>query len=70
MAYLVCSELGLDSGEYTYGYVTHWAGGDQTLVLATAERVRTTSVALLDEQAPIEEREVGNAEEEGLAQTA
>lgn len=70
VAYLLCSELGLDSAAYTLGYVAHWSNGDQALVLATADRARSTSALLLDELAPIEEREVSDVEEEGLAQTA
>jgi hypothetical protein len=38
VAYIVCDTLGLDSGEYSFPYVTRWAEGSSDLVGETAER--------------------------------
>jgi hypothetical protein len=35
VAYIVCAELGIDSAEYTFGYVASWGGGE-----GAADRVR------------------------------
>jgi hypothetical protein len=39
VAYIVCDALGLDSGDYSFPYVTRWAEGSSDLVKETAERV-------------------------------
>jgi hypothetical protein len=36
-AFLVCSELGLASGAYSFPYVATWAGGDMGVVTAAAD---------------------------------
>lgn len=33
IAYVVCSHFGLDTGDYSFGYVAGWAGGQDTEVL-------------------------------------
>lgn len=38
VAFLVCAAVHLDTGEYSFPYVAHWAGGDVLVVSATAER--------------------------------
>ena len=38
VAFVVCDALGLDSGEYSFPYVTRWAEGSKDLVRQTAER--------------------------------
>jgi hypothetical protein len=38
VAYIVCDALGLDSGDYSFPYVTRWAEGSSDLVKETAER--------------------------------
>ena len=41
-AYVVCQRLGLDSGEYSFGYVAGWAGGGDeasNTILASAGRI-------------------------------
>lgn len=43
VAYLVCSQAGLDSGGYTIPYVALWSGGDLRLVADTADRVIDTA---------------------------
>jgi hypothetical protein len=32
VAYIVCDALGLDSGDYSFPYVTRWAEGSEELV--------------------------------------
>lgn len=49
VAYMMCSELGMDTTGYSFGYVAGWSGGDTAKVAATAERVRRVAVATLDE---------------------
>jgi hypothetical protein len=38
VAYIVCDALGLDSGEYSFPYVTGWAEGSTDVVKETAGR--------------------------------
>jgi DNA primase len=38
VAYIVCDALGLESGAYSFPYVTRWAEGSNDLVKQTAER--------------------------------
>jgi antirestriction protein ArdC len=38
VAFIVCDALGLDSGGYSFPYVTRWAEGSEELVKQTAER--------------------------------
>ncbi|MGH2756013.1 MAG: hypothetical protein ACRDLB_16490 [Actinomycetota bacterium] len=38
VAFIVCDALGLDSGEYSFPYVTHWAEGSEEIAKQTAER--------------------------------
>jgi antirestriction protein ArdC len=47
-AYLVCAGFGLNSMEYTLGYVATWSGGDSTQVLATAATVQRCARAILE----------------------
>jgi antirestriction protein ArdC len=46
VAYIVCDALGLDSGAYSFPYVTRWAEGSSDLVKQTAERAKEILVAL------------------------
>jgi hypothetical protein len=39
VAYIVCDAIGLDSGDYSFGYVATWSGGDIEKIKATGERV-------------------------------
>ena len=48
VAYLVCAGFGLDSMEYTLGYVTNWSDGDVDRVLATAVTVQRCARAILE----------------------
>ena len=44
IAYTVCSHYGLDTAEYTFGYVAGWSSGKETKELKNSlERIRTTA---------------------------
>ena len=47
VAYLVCHAFGLDSMEYTLGYVSSWAGANHDVVLATATTVQKCANAIV-----------------------
>jgi antirestriction protein ArdC len=51
-AYLVCAAFGLDSMDYTLGYVANWSGGDSAQILATAITVQRCARAILDAADP------------------
>jgi len=49
-AYVVCRALGIDSSDYSFGYVAAWAGGDAEAVVgikASCERIQKTSATIL-----------------------
>jgi hypothetical protein len=49
-AYVVCQSLGLDTGDYTFGYVANWAGGgDEAIagVKASCDRIQKTAGTVL-----------------------
>ena len=51
VAYLVCQELGIDSSEYSFGYVATWSGGGPEaarLISATGGRILRGRNAALD----------------------
>lgn len=52
VAYLVTSELGIDSAGYTFPYVAGWAGGDVELIQRTAEHVISTARKILADVTP------------------
>ena len=47
VAYIVCDALGLDSGDYSFPYVTRWAEGSAELVRETAERAISCAKQIL-----------------------
>jgi len=50
VAFVVCSALGLESAEYSFGYVLGWAGGeDEALrgIKASASRIQRGAAAVL-----------------------
>lgn len=47
VAYLIGAAFGLDTTDYSLGYVTSWSGGDHRVVLATAKRVMEAATAAL-----------------------
>lgn len=63
VAYVVCSALGLDTGDYSFGYVAHWAGGEDAAkdVLASGERISRAAGRILD-ALHAEEGEEGSSE--------
>jgi antirestriction protein ArdC len=51
VAYMVCADLGVDSGDYTFGYVATWAGGGDeaiTALKASAQRIQRAAAQILD----------------------
>jgi len=48
VAYLVCAGFGLDSMDYTLGYVANWSNGDSERVLATAVTVQRCTRVILE----------------------
>jgi antirestriction protein ArdC len=49
-AYVVCKALGIDSGDYSFGYVAAWAGGgDEAIarIKTSCERIQKTAAAML-----------------------
>jgi hypothetical protein len=55
IAYLVCRAVGLDTGEYSFGYVASWAGGGDAALLAirrSGERISRTAKVVIDVIAP------------------
>jgi len=59
-AYVVTQSLGIDSSDYSFGYVATWAGGgDQAItgIKASCERIQKTASSILRafEPAPVEE---------------
>ena len=48
VAYIICQAAGLTAAAYSFGYVAHWAGGDQKAIRETADRVITAARTILD----------------------
>jgi len=49
-AYVVCQALGVESSDYSFGYVATWAGGGEQAIgkiKASCERVQKTAAAIL-----------------------
>lgn len=47
VAFVVAGALGLETDEYSFGYVAGWSGGDMALVKKTGERVARASKQVL-----------------------
>ena len=48
VAYLIASHAGLDTAEYTFGYVAGWATDtDDNVLVKVADRIRTTAIAVI-----------------------
>ena len=47
MAFLVCHSFGLDSMDYSLGYVSGWSSGSTDQVLATARAVQQCAAQIL-----------------------
>lgn len=50
VAYVVCKALGIDSADYSFGYVAGW-GGDTKELLGELDVIRKTASAILDKVA-------------------
>ena len=49
-AYVICQALGIDSGDYSFGYATLWAGGSSEAIAkirTSAERIQKTAASVL-----------------------
>lgn len=60
-AYVVCQSLGLDTGDYSFGYVATWSGGSDEAIArikASCERIQRTAATLLSSFEVEDEREV------------
>jgi antirestriction protein ArdC len=55
VAYLVCTQLGIDADDYSLPYVARWADGDIELIQKTAERVVIVARSILNGVLPLEE---------------
>jgi antirestriction protein ArdC len=59
-AYVVCQALGVDSGDYSFGYVATWAGdGERTItgIKASCERIQKSAATILRAFEPAGEQE-------------
>ena len=54
VAYLVCTQLGIDAEGYSLPYVARWADGDLEVIRETAERVVTVARSILNGLLPSE----------------
>jgi hypothetical protein len=55
-AYVVCHALGLDSGDYSFGYVATWAGSGElaiSAIRASCERIQKSAAAILQALEPV-----------------
>lgn len=67
VAFIVCGAVGLDSGDYSFPYVTRWAEGSTEVLRETGERVIGCAKQILDGLGHDQERLVshGRANIEG-----
>jgi antirestriction protein ArdC len=55
-AYVVCQHLGIDTAEYTFGYVATWAGGGGaaiTAIKASCDRIQRAAEVIVGSLAPL-----------------
>lgn len=56
VAYVVCQHFGIDTSDYSFGYVAGWSRGkDLTQLRASLERIRDTAAELIDSIDPPKE---------------
>ena len=56
VAYVVCQALGIDSGDYSFGYVATWAGGGdeaQAAIKASGDRIQRAAEQILSTIEPV-----------------
>jgi antirestriction protein ArdC len=57
VAYIVCQEFGIDSSQYTFGYVAGWVGsGASNAISSSAQRIVQATRVILDLLEPTAER--------------
>jgi antirestriction protein ArdC len=57
VAYIVCQEFGIDSSQYTFGYVAGWVGsGASNAISTSAQRIAQAARVILDLLQPTVER--------------
>jgi hypothetical protein len=55
IAYIVCAGLGMDTSEYSFGYLAVWAGGGEQArhgIAESAQRIQTAAHRVLDALTP------------------
>jgi len=55
IAYIVCAGLGIDTSEYSFGYLAVWAGGGEQArhgIAESAQRIQTAAHRVLDALTP------------------
>jgi antirestriction protein ArdC len=55
VAYVVCARLGIDTSEYSFGYLAVWAGGGEQArraIAESAQRIQTAAHRVLDAVTP------------------
>jgi antirestriction protein ArdC len=60
-AYVVCQSLGLDTSDYSFGYVATWAGGGEQAIAgikASCERIQKSAATILRAFEPAAEEQV------------
>ncbi|HUY10053.1 MAG TPA: ArdC-like ssDNA-binding domain-containing protein [Candidatus Dormibacteraeota bacterium] len=68
VAYLVCQELGVDSADYSFGYVASWSGGGPEaarLIAATGGRILLGKDKVLEDTRPRPPTEAGETSRVG-----
>jgi antirestriction protein ArdC len=58
-AFVVCQALGIDSSDYSFGYVANWAGGgDEAIagIKASCDRIQKTASTILRAFEPCDTR--------------
>lgn len=47
IAFIVCAHYGLDTSEYSFPYVAHWASGDEKQVMSNLQIIREASSSII-----------------------
>lgn len=48
IAFVVCRYLGIDTGDYSFGYVAGWSGGDKDLVKGSMDKIQKTAHQIIN----------------------
>lgn len=63
VAYIVCNHLGIDTSDYTFGYVAGWSKNKALPELkASLDVIRSTAAAMIDAVSPKRERAISEKE--------